>query len=348
MMRTSPRVTALLATVLFSSADALHIAITGTSQGIGLDAAKRLIRDGHTVYHANRNSARSAEAAQQAGGGVPMVCDLASLDSVRAFADELSTKPLDVLCLNAGIAPSTKAEAPETTADGFESCIGTNHLGHFLLANLLAPQVKRMVVTASSVHDPEQPGGAVGGKGGATLGDLSGLGPLVAGGPTMVDGAIEYDGSKVYKDSKLCNVLFCREAKKRFPEIDVRSLNPGFIPTSGLFRAPREDNFFGATAFAFFAGLAGFAVRNRRPSRRRRGGGVDRFATQVPIDVGGERLAYVATSEDVPRGAYLSAETGSKAATYAEGFDDGLISPEGQNDELAARLWDRSRELVNI
>ena len=94
-----------------------------------------------------------------------------------------------------------------------------------------------------------------------------------------------------------------------------------------LFRAPREDNFFGATAFAFFAGLAGFAV---------------------PIDVGGERLAYVATSGEVPRGAYLSAETGSKAATYADGFDDGLISPEGQNDQLAARLWDRSRELVNI
>ena len=316
------KITALL---FFSSVGALHIAITGTSQGIGLDAAKRLIRDGHTVYHANRNSARSAEAAQAAGGGVPMVCDLASLDSVRAFADELSTKPLDVLCLNAGIAPSTKAEAPEATADGFESCIGTNHLGHFLLANLLAPKVSRIVVTASSVHDPEQPGGAVGGKGGATLGDLSGLGPLAPGGPTMVDGAIEYDGSKVYKDSKLCNVLFCREAKKRFPGIDVRSLNPGFIPTSGLFRAPREDNWLGATAFAFFAGLAGFAV---------------------PIDVGGERLAYVATSDDVPRGAYLSAETGSKAATYAEGFDDGLISPEGQDDALAARLWDRSRELV--
>ena len=59
------------------SVNALHIAITGTSQGIGLDAAKRLIGDGHTVYHANRNSARSAEAAQQAGGGIPMVCDLA-------------------------------------------------------------------------------------------------------------------------------------------------------------------------------------------------------------------------------------------------------------------------------
>jgi len=320
-----PRLAVYLPWLFILGAQALHIAITGTSQGIGLDAAKRLIRDGHTVYHANRNSARSAEAAQAAGGGVPMVCDLASLASVRQFADELAGKELDVLCLNAGIAPSTKAEAPETTADGFESCIGTNHVGHFLLANLLAPKVKRMVVTASSVHDPEQPGGAVGGKGGATLGDLSGLGPLAPGGPTMVDGSIEYDGSKVYKDSKLCNVLFCREAKKRFPEIDVRSLNPGFIPTSGLFRAPREDNFFGATAFAFFAGLAGFAV---------------------PIDVGGERLAYVATSDDVPRGAYLSAETGSKATTYAEGFDDGLISPEGQDEALAARLWDRSRELV--
>ena len=204
-MRTSPKITASLATVLFSSVGALHIAITGTSQGIGLDAAKRLIRHGHTVYHANRNSARSAEAAEAAGGGIPMVCDLASLASVRAFADELSTKPLDVLCLNAGIAPSTKAEAPEATADGFESCIGTNHLGHFLLANLLAPKVSRIVVTASSVHDPDQPGGAVGGKGGATLGDLSGLGPLTIGGPTMVDGATAYDGSMAARKSDLAS-----------------------------------------------------------------------------------------------------------------------------------------------
>ena len=174
---------------------------------------------GHTAHQGRPHGlprepewrARSAEAAQAAGGGIPMVCDLASLDSVRQFADELSGKELDVLCLNAGIAPSTKAEAPETTADGFESCIGTNHLGHFLLANLLAPKVKRMVVTASSVHDPEQPGGAVGGKGGATLGDLSGLGPLTTGGPTMVDGATTYDGSTA-----------ARKSDSRRPPIDSR------------------------------------------------------------------------------------------------------------------------------
>ena len=230
-------------------AASLSIAITGSSQGIGLDAAKRLLAEGHTIYHGCRSAARADAAVAGAGGGVPLVCDLADLASVRAFAAALPDD-VDVLCLNAGVAPSTKAAAPARTADGFEACVGTNHLGHFALAELVAPQLAarrgRIVVTASSVHDPAQPGGAVGGAGGATLGDLSGLAKLEDGGPTMVDGAAAYDGGKVYKDSKLCNVLFAREALARYPGVDVRSFNPGFIPSSGLFRAPREDNWLGA------------------------------------------------------------------------------------------------------
>ena len=307
----------------------LSIAITGSSQGIGLDAARRLLGEGHVVYHGCRSAARAEAAVAGAGGGVPMVCDLGDLASVRAFARELP-EDLDVLCLNAGIAPSTRATAPAVTKDGFEECVGTNHLGHFALAEAVAPRLAarggRVVVTASSVHDPAQPGGAVGGKGGATLGDLRGLARLEPGGPTMVDGAAVYDGGKVYKDSKLCNVLFAREALARYPGVDVKSFNPGFIPSSGLFRAPRKDNWLGATAFTLIAGLAGFAV---------------------PVSVGGARLAYVATATDLARGAYLSAETGSRAATYADGFDDGLISPEGADAALAARLWDRSRALVS-
>jgi len=323
---------------IIQQACSLHIAITGTSQGIGLDAAKRLISEGHTVYHACRSAERAGVALEGAGGGEPMVCDLSSLASVRAFATELKAKAprLDVLCLNAGIAPSTKAAAPKLTVDGFEECIGTNHLGHFLLAVLLQPHLSsnggagRVVVTASSVHDPNQPGGAVGGKDGATLGDLRGLkktnpGP---GGAAMVDGAAEYDGGKVYKDSKLCNVLFAREAKKRWPSLKIRSFNPGFIPSSGLFRAPREDNWLGATAFTFFARAAGFSV---------------------PIEVGGERLAYLAaaTDDDIPNGSYLSAPTGSSAARISDGFNDGEISLEAADSALAARLWEVSTILVS-
>ena len=106
---------------------------------------------------------RAQVAVQGAGGGVPMLCDLADLSSVRNFAAELQEKApkLDVLCLNAGMSPSTKATVAGRTKDGFEECVGTNHLGHFLLANLLQPHLAgcggegRLVVTASGVHDPE-------------------------------------------------------------------------------------------------------------------------------------------------------------------------------------------------
>ena len=217
----------------------LNVAITGSSQGIGLSAAKLLLADGHNVFHVCRDEERAEVAMVGAGGGVPMVCDLADLTSVRRFAEDLqrSAPSLDVLCLNAAVSPSTKATTPKRTAQGYEEAIGVNHLGHFLLANLLEEHLagnggaSRLVVTGSSVHDPEQPGGAVNGKSGATLGDMSGLGATALDGPTMADGAIEYDGSKVYKDSKLANTLFCREAARRWPKLRVRSFSPGFIPS---------------------------------------------------------------------------------------------------------------------
>mmetsp|Transcript_27774 Transcript_27774/g.65196 ORF Transcript_27774/g.65196 Transcript_27774/m.65196 type:complete len:360 (-) Transcript_27774:120-1199(-) len=345
-----------------TTTNALTVVITGTSQGIGLDAASRMIREGHTVVHACRSMERAELAVQEAGGGIPMECNLASLESIRSFAARLlsmydttattsstnnkqTLSSLDVLCLNAGIAPSTKSTYPKLSLDGFEECIATNHLGHFLLANLLkeklsSSNIARLVVTASSVHDPEGPGGAVNGKDGATLGDLSGLGINLSatkdgGGASMVDGTVEYNGSKVYKDSKLCNILFCREAVKRWGtgddnnKISVRSFNPGFIPSSGLFRAPREDNWFGATAFTLVAGLVGFAV---------------------PVEVGGARLAYMATASDdeVPNGSYYSGDTKSRATCKADGFDQASISIEASDDALSTKLWDRSMEVVGL
>ncbi|KAJ1447937.1 hypothetical protein M885DRAFT_540997 [Pelagophyceae sp. CCMP2097] len=311
-------------------ASALNIAITGTSQGIGLSAARRLVLDGHTVIHACRTAESADAAVAAAGGGVPMVCDLADLKSVKAFAEAMPTD-VDVLCLNAGVAPSTKAAEATFTADGFEVCVGTNHLGHFALAQLAAPALEKrgglFVVTASSVHDPLQPGGDVGGKGGATLGDLSGFFGKKTG-SAMVDGGA-YDGGKAYKDSKLANVLFLVEAQKRFGgKVRVRAFNPGFIPASGLFREPRKDNFVFATAFTAIATLAGLAV---------------------PVDVGGARLAYMATAPDseVPPGSYLSAKTGSKGVTVADGFEPAAVSAEAADAALAAKLWDASAAAVS-
>jgi len=329
----------VMLTLLLSTALALNIAITGSNSGIGASAAKQLLQSGHKVYHACRTADGAAEAVASAGGGVALECNLADLSSVRAFAEALSQQEpaLDVLCLNAGVSPSRKAEVPARTKDGFEATIGINHLGHFLLANLLQPTLARnqgtLVVTASGVHDPESAGGTVQGDPatGATLGDLSGLGAVAAGGATMVDGATTYGGAKAYHDSKLCNVLFAREAHRRWNPagLNVRSFNPGLITETGLFRAAREDNWLSTALFSFVAtNVAGFSV---------------------PVEVGGARLAYMATAEGVPSGSYLSAAAAtSKATTLAEGFATATVSKEARDDGLASRLWERSAEVVGL
>ena len=270
-----------------------------------------------------------------------MVCDLSDLSSVRAFAEALSeaAPDLDVLCLNSGVSPSRKAASAQRTRDGFEATIGINHIGHFCLANLLQPLLAkrsgRLVVTASGVHDPESPGGLVQGDPatGATLGDLSGLGAQPgAGGASMVDGATVFNGAKAYHDSKLCNVLFSREAHRRWGDsISVRSFNPGLITDTGLFRAARQDNFFGTAVFSFVAtNVAGFSQ---------------------PVEVGGARLSYMATADEteVPSGSYFSAPSAtSKAATVADGFAAARVSKEALDDELAPKLWERSLEVVAL
>ena len=89
-----------------------------------------------------------------------------------------------------------------------------------------------------------------------------------------------YNGAKAYHDSKLCNVLFAREADRRWRAggVSVRSFNPGLITDTGLFRAARKDNLVGTLLFSFVAtNLAGFSV---------------------PVEVGGARLAYAATASE--------------------------------------------------
>ncbi|VEU41768.1 unnamed protein product [Pseudo-nitzschia multistriata] len=221
------------------------ILITGCNSGIGLEAARILARrnPADRLVLACRTQAKAEGAARQilaespSSNLVAAECDLASLDSIQKFAASLDKQPLDVVCYNAGIALNTKGEIERTT-NGFEKTVGTNHLGHFYLHHLLQPKLNtstaKVVVTASSVHDPESPGGKQGVP--ATLGDLVGF---ARDGKNfqMVDGN-PYNGDKAYKDSKLCNILFCKELQRRLGSDEATK---NIVPAAS-FGSPRHQN----------------------------------------------------------------------------------------------------------
>jgi NAD(P)-dependent dehydrogenase (short-subunit alcohol dehydrogenase family) len=184
--------------------------ITGANSGIGLVAARALGRAGGRIVLAVRDVARGDQAAASIEGSTEVrQLDLADLASVRAFADGWDGQ-IDVLVNNAGV----MAIPQKRTADGFEMQIGTNHLGHFALANLLLPHVSdRVVVVASGAHR----------MGKIRLDDLN----WEQGG---------YQRWRAYGQSKLANLLFMSELQRRLSEAgsDLRAVaaHPGWAATN--------------------------------------------------------------------------------------------------------------------
>ncbi|ANH60628.1 SDR family oxidoreductase [Dokdonia donghaensis] len=133
--------------------------ITGTTSGTGYEAARILLAKGATVVMLNRNNTKAANTIatlkQEVGDTVNVSnieMDLASLASVRkAAAEVLKTVPrIDALMLNAAIA---QVPQQQLTVDGFESQLGVNHYGNFLLQGLLFPLVEQSngrIVTVGS------------------------------------------------------------------------------------------------------------------------------------------------------------------------------------------------------
>src|SRR6201986_4443824 len=140
--------------------DGKRVLVTGVSAGLGVETARALAAHGATVVGAARDLAKAERATEQVrkdaahGGSLELVeLDLASLKSVRACADALvkAGKPFDVVICNAGVMACPKG----TTSDGFETQFGTNHLGHFVLVNRIAPLMKkgsRLVNLSSAGH----------------------------------------------------------------------------------------------------------------------------------------------------------------------------------------------------
>jgi NAD(P)-dependent dehydrogenase (short-subunit alcohol dehydrogenase family) len=209
--------------------------ITGGNAGLGLACAERIAAaDGWRVVLACRDPARAGAAAAEVtrkSGNTHVETaelDLASLAEVRRFADAL-VGPIDALVLNAGMQLVT---GRTETADGFEATFAVNHLGHFLLANLLVPKMARggrIIFVASDTHDPTNHTGMPAPRY-TDPHDLSR-------GEDLPGESPGHAGRRRYTTSKLCNVLCTYEMhRRRTSDVTINAFDPGFMPATGLAR----------------------------------------------------------------------------------------------------------------
>jgi NAD(P)-dependent dehydrogenase (short-subunit alcohol dehydrogenase family) len=196
-----------------------RVLVTGASSGIGVETARSLAAHGAQVVGAARDLKKAdastdqvrKDAAANGGSFELMALDLASLTSVRASADALLKKgePFDVIIANAGVMATPFGH----TEDGFETQFGTNHVGHFVLVNRIAPLLRaggRLINLASAGHrfanvDLEDPNFE----------------------------STPYDPWVAYGRSKTANILFAVafDARHRGRGIRAAAVHPGGIQT---------------------------------------------------------------------------------------------------------------------
>ncbi len=190
------------------------VIITGATSGIGEVAAIRLAEQGARIVFTARDKARADETMarlRQAGPGADHavhMADLSRLAEMKRVGAILAQEPqIDVLVNNAGALFNKRQE----TADGLEMTFALNHMGYFIITNILLSRLKpgaRIVTVASNAHR------------GAKLkfDDLQ--------------STRGYVGFPVYSKSKLANILFNRELARRTPQgVTANALHPGFVAT---------------------------------------------------------------------------------------------------------------------
>lgn len=312
------------------------VIITGTSSGVGLYAAKALAATSQWhVIMACRNLQKTEEAAQSVGiakdSYTIIHLDLASLNSVRQFVTDFRNtgRSLDALVCNAAIYMPLIKE-PLYSPDGYELSVATNHLGHFLLCNLLLEDLQkssasepRLVILGTVTHNPNELGGKIPPR--PDLGDLKGFEAGFKAPYTMIDGK-KFEPVKAYKDSKVCNVLTMRELHRRYHEstgITFSSLYPGCVATTALFR----DH------YPLFQKL--FPLFQKYIT-----GGF------VSEELAGKRVAeVVADTEYNQSGMYWS--WGNRQKKQGKSFVQ-QVSNEASDDDKAEKMWELSTKLVGL
>lgn len=308
------------------------ILITGGHGGIGLECSKHLAAHySVNLLLAGRSLERmesvALELARTYGVKVTTLeLDTSSLASVRAAAarcrallDDGTIDSLQAILCNAG----ARILGVNYSADGYEETFATNHLGHFLLLELLIDRVAgngRVVFTASGTHDPDTVDGRLVGKA------LEPDAVMLAN--DGKDGRKPASAGKRYSTSKLCNVLTAYELHRRLSRsgsaITSLAFDPGSTPGTGFLRAmPAPLRWLSKTAFFY------------------------RFQKRLGITMGtiafsGASLARLAADPAFaePSGKYFQSNDGRLIDTQS--------STVSYDEERALKLWNDSKSLVGL
>lgn len=289
--------------------------VTGANSGAGFATAEQLAKQGATVIGACRRVDAGKAAFANVSGTVDiMELDLGSLESVRKFADAFKAKydRLDGLVNNAGVMMPPQG----TTQDGFETQFGINHLGHFLLTELLLDTLKasapaRIVNVSSAAH-----AGMTGVSGEIDFDDLN-------------FERREYNATAAYNQSKLANLLHAKELAKQLDGTGVSafSVHPGWI-RSNLAQGPMR--FVQNVLLRPFAGMLGT---------------MDWFE-------GAQTTLHCLLDDDAPKnsGAYYSQTSilYQNKADKAGAWPMKSPNPIAHDDAVAEKLYTISKELVGL
>ena len=296
-----------------------HFMVTGASSGLGEETVRALSSAGAKVTMVARNLDKLHAAADRIRKSVPTtdlqtgLVDLADLSSIRSYAEEYlqEAAPIDVLINNAGV----MACPFMTTKDGFEMQFGTNHLGHFLLTNLLMPAIRsgqnpRIINLSSAGH---------------THSDVSLDDPNFE--------TSEYNAWESYGRSKSANIHFTREIVRRYGDV-IRSfaVHPGVILTElGRHLTPELMEEM----------VERVKARSTSSAEAKETGGLP-FKS---MEAGAATQVWAATTDDLEEnnGAYLGdCKVGVEGGNPSE---NGYL-PYIYNEDTAKALWSLSEQMV--
>ena len=319
------------------AADTPTAIVTGASSGIGLHATQALAARGWHVVMACRDLGKAGDAIRRLGidaaAVTPMHLDLGSLDSVRRFVEHYRKRAdaLEALVCNAAVY-LPQLDQPMRSREGYEISVATNHLGHFLLANLMLDDlrqsrsaVRRLVTLGTITANTAEFAGRIPIPTPAHLGELEGFGGGFKAPIAMID-AGRFKAGKAYKDSKLCNMIVSRELHRRHHDatgIVFNTLYPGCVADTGLFRH---------TPAPFRALFPPF----------------QKYVTRGYVDqaLAGERVAQV-VADPAFGNSGLHWSWGGRGSAGGTPFAQSLSS-QATDQARAERLWDLSASLVGL